>query len=201
MKTRIADGCILILVGLFLIVPLALTFLYSVFTEWMDVLPTGFTLQFYKDIFVDGAFINSLLRSMIISVVPVMICRASYLIGSLCNNALFSKIRKICRDPLQYPVCDPRRHFSGRYPVLIFGKTGVFVQPDLSFSGGLLRYHFAICFQRFKKYDCCIKCAMCDRSSTNAGMWKITGFFYRDHTADEAWYPVYDDVGIYDAVC
>lgn len=103
MKIRIADGCILILVGLFLIVPLALTFLYSVFTEWMDVLPTGFTLQFYKDIFVDGAFINSLLRSMIISVVPVMICTASILLVLYATTLYFPKLEKyveiLCNIP------------------------------------------------------------------------------------------------------
>ena len=103
MKIRIADGCILILVGLFLIVPLALTFLYSVFTEWMDVLPTGFTLQFYKDIFVDGAFINSLLRSMIISVVPVMICTASILLVLYVTTLYFPKLEKyveiLCNIP------------------------------------------------------------------------------------------------------
>ena len=46
LKTHLWDGLILFIIAAFLIVPLALTFLYSVFTAWMDILPTGFTLQF-----------------------------------------------------------------------------------------------------------------------------------------------------------
>ena len=72
LKTHFIDGFILLIIASFLIIPLALTFLYSVFTEWMSILPTGFTLGFYADIFSDGAFINSLLRSIVISFIPVM---------------------------------------------------------------------------------------------------------------------------------
>lgn len=79
-RTHFWDGLILLLVAAFLILPLALTFFYSIFTEWMDVLPSGFTLQFYAGIFSDGAFINSLLRSIVISAFPVFLCTASILL-------------------------------------------------------------------------------------------------------------------------
>ena len=79
-KTHLWDGLILFLVAAFLVLPLALTFFYSVFTEWMDILPTGFTLNFYAGIFSDGAFINSLLRSIVISIVPVVICTIAILL-------------------------------------------------------------------------------------------------------------------------
>lgn len=79
-KTTYYDGLILLIVALFLILPLALTFLYSVFTSWTDILPTGFTLSFYANIFSDGAFINSLTRSIVISFVPVLICTFAILL-------------------------------------------------------------------------------------------------------------------------
>lgn len=79
-KTNVWDVLILLLIAAFLILPLALTFFYSVFTQWTDILPTGFTLSFYAGIFSDGAFINSLLRSIIISFVPVVICTISILL-------------------------------------------------------------------------------------------------------------------------
>lgn len=79
-KTHVWDVIILLLIAAFLILPLALTFFYSVFTQWTDILPTGFTLSFYAGIFSDGAFINSLLRSIIISFVPVVICTISILL-------------------------------------------------------------------------------------------------------------------------
>ena len=102
-KTHIWDGIILFLIAAFLILPLALTFFYSVFTEWMDILPTGFTLSFYAGIFSDGAFINSLLRSIVISFVPVVICTISILLVLYVITLYIPKLEKyieiLCNIP------------------------------------------------------------------------------------------------------
>lgn len=102
-KTRLWDGLILLIIASFLIVPLALTFLYSVFTEWMDILPTGFTLSFYSEIFSDGAFINSLLRSIVISFVPVLICTIAILLVLYVITLYMPKLEKyveiLCNIP------------------------------------------------------------------------------------------------------
>ena len=94
LKTHLWDGLILFIIAAFLIVPLALTFLYSVFTAWMDILPTGFTLQFYTQIFTDGAFINSLLRSLVISFVPVCICSFAILLVLYVMTLYMPKLEK-----------------------------------------------------------------------------------------------------------
>lgn len=103
LKTHFVDGFILFIIALFLIMPLALTFLYSVFTEWMNILPTGFTLGFYKDIFSDGSFINSLLRSIVISFVPVVICTIAILLVLYVTNLHMPKLEKyieiLCNIP------------------------------------------------------------------------------------------------------
>ena len=102
-RTHFWDGLILLLVAAFLILPLALTFFYSIFTEWMDVLPSGFTLQFYAGIFSDGAFINSLLRSIVISAFPVFLCTASILLVLYVMTLYFPKLEKyveiLCNIP------------------------------------------------------------------------------------------------------
>ena len=102
-KTRLWDGLILLIIASFLIIPLALTFLYSVFTEWMDILPTGFTLSFYSEIFSDGAFINSLLRSIVISFVPVLICTIAILLVLYVITLYMPKLEKyveiLCNIP------------------------------------------------------------------------------------------------------
>ncbi|MDY5110119.1 ABC transporter permease subunit [Faecalicoccus pleomorphus] len=102
-KTHLWDGLILFLVAAFLILPLALTFFYSVFTEWMDILPTGFTLSFYAGIFSDGAFINSLLRSIVISIVPVVICTIAILLVLYVITLYVPKLEKyieiLCNIP------------------------------------------------------------------------------------------------------
>ncbi|WP_294578453.1 ABC transporter permease [uncultured Thomasclavelia sp.] len=103
LKTRFFDGLILFLIAAFLIIPLALTFFYSVFTEWMDIFPTGFTLNFYSNIFSDGAFINSLLRSIVISFVPVVICTIAILLVLYVMTLYMPKLEKyieiLCNIP------------------------------------------------------------------------------------------------------
>lgn len=64
----------------YLILPLAMTFVYSVFREWMDVLPNGFTLTFYAELFADMIFWQSLARTVIISFVPVVLTAALLLL-------------------------------------------------------------------------------------------------------------------------
>ena len=103
LKTHLWDGLILFIIAAFLVVPLALTFLYSIFTAWTDILPTGFTLSFYTRIFTDGSFINSLLRSLIISFVPVCICSFSILLVLYVMTLYMPKLEKyieiLCNIP------------------------------------------------------------------------------------------------------
>lgn len=75
-KRNVLNILILIFVAAFLLLPLILTFIYSIFTEWTHILPTGFTFKYYMEIFGDQLFLASLLRSLIISLVPVLVCTA-----------------------------------------------------------------------------------------------------------------------------
>ncbi len=63
----------LIFISFYLILPLAMTFLYSISVEWMDILPSGLTFRYYQQIFSDSIFWSAILRSLIISIVPVSI--------------------------------------------------------------------------------------------------------------------------------
>ncbi len=73
-KTRISSRVIIVLICVYLLVPLLLTFIYSLFKQWNDVLPNGFTLEYYAEIFTDSGFLLPLVRSVVISFVPVAIC-------------------------------------------------------------------------------------------------------------------------------
>lgn len=102
-KTHVWDGIILFLIAAFLILPLVLTFFYSVFIAWTDILPTGFTFNYYIEIISDGAFINSLLRSIIISIVPVLICTIAILLTLYVVTLYAPKLEKyieiLCNIP------------------------------------------------------------------------------------------------------
>ncbi|HIZ40915.1 MAG TPA: ABC transporter permease subunit [Candidatus Anaerobutyricum stercoris] len=71
---KAGSSLVLWIIGIYLLFPLFLTFLYSLFTEWMTILPKGFSLNAYVELFQDVYFWQSILRSLIISIVPIAVC-------------------------------------------------------------------------------------------------------------------------------
>ena len=64
----------------YLVLPLAFTFLYSIFSSWNEVLPTGITLKYYAQIFSDSQFLMSIGRTILISLAAVGICAVTVLL-------------------------------------------------------------------------------------------------------------------------
>jgi putative spermidine/putrescine transport system permease protein len=84
---------ILFAAGLFLALPLLITFIYSFVTGWMDIAPTGFTLDYYTQVFSDPRFWPSVANGLLISILPILIS------GVFVILALYSAI-------LYYPKLD-----------------------------------------------------------------------------------------------
>jgi len=80
-KEKRGSLVIILLLSLYLLFPLFLTFLYSVFSQWTGLIPQGFTLKHYGEIFSDTAFVIPLLRTVIISILPVLLCSAAMLMA------------------------------------------------------------------------------------------------------------------------
>lgn len=72
-KSKKANIISMWIISLYLFIPLFLTFIYSLFTEWMDLLPTGFTFKYYIQLFSDVSFWQALLRTILISIIPIVI--------------------------------------------------------------------------------------------------------------------------------
>lgn len=104
-KKRIKFGTssVIVLISLYLILPLALTFFYSIFTEWNDILPSGFTLKYYKELFSDTIFLDSLGRTLIISILPILITGIIILLAMyvivVYNPKLEKYIQLLCMIP------------------------------------------------------------------------------------------------------
>lgn len=81
MKHKLSSGIVMVLISIYLVLPLLLTFLYSVFTRWNSVLPEGFTLRYYRELLTDGNFIASVGRTLLVSVLPFLICTLTVLLG------------------------------------------------------------------------------------------------------------------------
>lgn len=73
-KTRGLSNLVLLLFIIYLVLPLLVIVIYSLFTDWSTTLiPTGFTLNNYVSVLSDQSFLMCMLRTIIISVVPIVI--------------------------------------------------------------------------------------------------------------------------------
>jgi putative spermidine/putrescine transport system permease protein len=71
-KTGGTGRLFLFLVALYIIVPLLVTVIYSFTSDWTGILPRGFTPRFYVDLFTKSLFWADVLRTVLISIIPVL---------------------------------------------------------------------------------------------------------------------------------
>lgn len=102
-KKKNGQLIVLWVIGIYLLVPLLMTFVYSVFTEWITVLPKGFTLRAYVELFKDSYFWECIGRTLMISVVPIVICTIVVLLAMyviiVYLPCLDSVMKTICTIP------------------------------------------------------------------------------------------------------
>ena len=72
-KTSLAAKIFLAIVAIYLLVPFATTFIYSLFVEWTDILPSGFTLRNYIELFGNMTFWASIGRTLVLCLISVVI--------------------------------------------------------------------------------------------------------------------------------
>lgn len=70
MGAKIAIG----IITLYLLLPLIVTFIYSLFQEWIDITPEGFTFNAYIALFTDVLFWKAVGRTIFISIIPILLC-------------------------------------------------------------------------------------------------------------------------------
>jgi len=100
---RFGSSSIIVLISIYLILPLALTFFYSIFTEWNDILPKGFTLKYYAQLFSDSIFLEALGRTLLISILPILVTGIIILLAMyvivVYNPKLEKYIQILCMIP------------------------------------------------------------------------------------------------------
>ena len=72
-KNHIAGSIWPIIVALFLLLPLAVSFIYSFAGRWTSIFPENLTFRFYVDKFTDSVFFLGILRGIFISALPVIL--------------------------------------------------------------------------------------------------------------------------------
>ncbi len=94
---------IILIVSIFLILPLLILGIYSFVTSWSGILPSGYTLEYYQDVFEDARFWPSMLRGITISFVPILLTGAVVILAIYTSILYCPKlegvIQSICMIP------------------------------------------------------------------------------------------------------
>lgn len=96
------------LVMLYLFLPLFATFLYSVATDWYrSILPEGYTLAWYRNLFSDPRFLDALGRTLFVSVVSILISVITMLPAIFVVTIYFPKWERVLQGLALLPYAVP----------------------------------------------------------------------------------------------
>ena len=102
-KKNIWNTAVIVLIMLYLLVPLIVSVIYSLFEKWTDVLPEHFSLGSYMSIFADPAFRSSIVRTIVMCIIPIIITTVIVLLALFVTTAFFPRLEKyvqiICMIP------------------------------------------------------------------------------------------------------
>ena len=83
-----------VIVAIFLLLPLTVSFIYSFAGRWTSILPQNLTFRFYLDKFKDSTFFLGILRGIFISALPVILVNIIILLTLFAGIVYFPKMEK-----------------------------------------------------------------------------------------------------------
>lgn len=102
-KSSIVCNIILVVIGAYLILPLAAILIYSFFSEWKGLMPHHFTLGFYTDLFTNADFLPLIGNSLLLAVVSVAVTMVLLLLALYVVIVYFPRLEKyvqmLCMAP------------------------------------------------------------------------------------------------------
>lgn len=104
MKKKSAGSiAVMLLVMLYLLIPLVISIIYSLFKKWTGILPEGFSIGNYASLFSDPNFLASVGRSVGMCIVPILLTIVIVLLALFVTTIYFPKLEKyvqiICMIP------------------------------------------------------------------------------------------------------
>ena len=104
MKTKTKGAKILIvLIMIYLLIPLTVTIIYSLFEKWTGILPEHFSFQSYVTIFQDPEFLRCIGRTVFLCVIPIAVTTIIVLLALFVSIVCFQQLEKwiqlICMIP------------------------------------------------------------------------------------------------------
>ncbi len=87
----------------YLLIPLVVTVIYSLFEKWTGILPEHFSVQSYITIFCDREFLRCIARTIVVCVIPIIFTTIMILMALFVSIVCFPQLEKwiqfICMIP------------------------------------------------------------------------------------------------------
>ena len=144
-KKKTGSGAVLAAIGIYLLIPLFFTFLYSMFSEWMEIMPEGFTLRAYAEIFSDREFWMSLGRTILISVLPIILCTLAVLLAMYVVVVYCPRLDKYMKILCTMPYAIQGVILPISVLSIICRRSGTFQQPSFYADVHVLYCGAALC--------------------------------------------------------
>lgn len=102
-KKKAGSVIVMVILILYLLLPLVVTIVYSLFDKWTDIVPRGFTVSSYVTLFQDPEFLLCILRTLIVCIVPIVLTTVIILLAMFVTTVYFPGLDKyvqiICMIP------------------------------------------------------------------------------------------------------
>lgn len=102
-KNKAGSIAVMALVLIYLLIPLVVSIVYSMFDKWTGIVPEGFNLENYATLFTDKAFLATLGRTVAMCVIPICLTIIIVLLALFVTTIYFPKLEKyvqiICMIP------------------------------------------------------------------------------------------------------
>jgi putative spermidine/putrescine transport system permease protein len=94
---------VLAVLAIILVLPFLVITIYSFVTGWSGILPSGFTLQYYSDVFGDVRFWPSMFRAFVIAIAPVFISGFVVILAMYSTILYYPKLDKYIQSICMLP--------------------------------------------------------------------------------------------------
>ena len=132
--------CVLLI---YLLIPLVVTIIYSLFEKWTGILPEYFSMESYATIFRDPEFLLSIVRTLILCVFPIIFSTVMILMALFVSTVCFPQLEKyiqlICMIPytiqgviLSVSILSlyvSNKGILGNRLVMLFGAYSIIIMP------------------------------------------------------------------------
>lgn len=176
-KKNLYSPIAVILIVIYLLIPLIVTAIYSLFDKWTELMPEGFTLRNYTELFTESDFMMSLLHTIIICIIPIILTVVVVLLALFAVLIYFPKLERLLQMLCMLPYMIQGVILSVSIISLYAGSGTILSNRMLLLTGAYCIIILPYIYQGIRNSMHSINMPMLLEAAEMLGASKIYGFF------------------------